>query len=157
RLLDWYSARPVRPPVPGPSSRQHLMARGWLPDLLGAIWRVNGDEQIDRQAVNFIAGDGVEITAEDNPATEACDVTISASGGGGGIDADGFAYQGDVVLSETLAIPPSGYALVLEIPVTIREGKLHAIAWRCPLYVNSGSGVASFLVELFLGTTSGLF
>jgi hypothetical protein len=60
------------------------MARGWLSDLLGAIWRVNGEEQIDRRAVNFIAGDGMEISAEDNPATGACDVTFSASGGGGG-------------------------------------------------------------------------
>lgn len=54
---------------------------GWLDDLIGAVIKVGGVETIDRKVRNFIAGDGITITAEDNPGSGQTDITISSDGG----------------------------------------------------------------------------
>jgi hypothetical protein len=62
------------------------MARwGWLGTILGPwILRKLGVNYPQRPVIELIEGDGVEIDVEDDPATEATKVTISASGGGDG-------------------------------------------------------------------------
>jgi|GEM_PF-3780414 len=73
------------------------MAKGWLPDLIGALVRVAGIEAVSRRTINFIAGAGVTITAEDNPGAEQTDVTFvssaGSSGGSGSLTEDAPATQ----------------------------------------------------------------
>src|SRR5688572_2478489 len=56
----------------------------WLKDVLTKTIKISGIEQVSRRALNFVAGDGIEITAEDDDAGKATVLTISATGEGGG-------------------------------------------------------------------------
>jgi hypothetical protein len=56
----------------------------WLKDVLTKTIKIAGIEQVSRRALNFVAGDGIEITAEDDDAGKVTHLTIAATGEGGG-------------------------------------------------------------------------
>lgn len=65
----------------------------WLKDVLTKTIKIAGIEQVSRRALNFVAGDGIEITAEDDDAGKVTHLTIAATGEGSGGDADDITYN----------------------------------------------------------------